>query len=161
MLAEVFLSSDDMSSGEKLSAPSRPKLRKNVQRSDKTKLQKSSEVEKNCPTKRQNKTSKVVRSWEKLSNEATKPNFKSRPKLRKTVQRSDKTKLQKSSEVERNCPTKQQNQVLKVVRSWEKLSNEATKQNFKSRPKLGKTVRRSNKTKLQKSSEVEKNCPTK
>ncbi len=51
-----------------------------------------------------------------------------------------------------------QNQFLKVVRNCEKLSNEATKLNFKSRPKLIKTVQRSYKLNSQKLSENAKNC---
>ena len=55
-----------------------------------------------------------------LSNEATKPIFRSRPKLQKVVQQSDKIYSQKSSEVAK------------------KMSNEATRLIFKSRPKLQK-----------------------
>ena len=57
-----------------------------------------------------------------LSNEATKPSFKSRPSLQK------------------NYLTKRQNQFSKVIRCRKKLSNEATKSNLKSRSMVQKNV---------------------
>ena len=57
---------------------------------------------KNCPYK-------VVRNCKKMSNEATKPILKSRPMSQKIVQQSNKTNSQKSSDVAKSCPTKQQN----------------------------------------------------
>ena len=81
-----------------------------------------------------NQISKESSEVTKSRPRATKPNLKSRPKVLKIVQRSDKTKLQKSSEIAKNCPTKRQNQFLKVVRCRKKLSNKVTKPIFKSLP---------------------------
>ena len=86
---------------------------------------------------------KILKSSEvakKLSNEATKLIFKSRPKLLKAVHGQQKNS-QKSSEVAK------------------KLSNEATKLIFKGSPKLHKTIQRSDKINSQKSSENAKICP--
>ena len=141
---------------------------KTVQRNDKTNSQKSSDVAKNCPTKRQNQFLKVVRCCKKLSNKTTKPILKSRPMLHKTVQRNDKINSQKSSDVAKtvqrsdkpifkksfdvakNCPMKRQNQFSKVVRCRKKLSNETTKPILKSHSMSYKTVQRSNKINSQK-----------
>ena len=70
---------------------------------------------------------------QKLSNEATKPSFKSRPMPQKTVHR-------------------QQNQILKVVRCRKKLST-GNKTKFQKSPDVAKdcrsgAVQRSNKTKF-------------
>ena len=72
-----------------------------------------------------------------------------------------KTVCLRSSESAKTCPTKRQNQFLKVVRCRKKLSNEATKSILKSRLKPQETVQQSDKTNSQKSSAVVKNCSTK
>ena len=72
--------------------------------SNKTNSQKSSEIAK------------------KLSNETTKLIFKSRPKLTRIVQRSDKINSKKSSNVAKSCPTKRQNKLPKSSENAKKLS---------------------------------------
>jgi hypothetical protein len=81
MLCAVFLSSDNASSGEKLSKKGRPKMSKN------------------CPTKRQIKFSKVARCRKKLSNEATKLILKSPPKLQKNCPTKQQNKLNSGAKV--------------------------------------------------------------